>query len=684
MKLKRALAPLLTGALFAASAAQALEWQTLGAQAMGMGGTGVALAKGPLGAYWNPAGLAQPENPSGTATGIGAEALVAGSLLQGANSLNNLYTPCNNFAKSLNNGVFDFADLSVCNLTNINNALNEFGGPGNGVSLNIPAALFDLKVGNFTLFANSFNYLGLSPSVDTVDEAIPIPLPGSTAQPPNSILNNISGLTFNALSVEELGIGYAHELPSVAGLYLGGNLKALVGATAFDQIYAEQTTNGNFPTPDSGNYNVDKQLKPAVDLGFLWDVDKTFSQAPFNPRLGLTMRNINNPKFANPARSQGPVCANGVPFSAQPANCVLFAQPSQLAVGAQTRFGVALSPLHFINLTADVDLNKNPTLVNGYSSQMAGAGVELNIFHLTWLNIPLRAGIKRNIAMAGSPDIITGGFGLNFLHLTLDAAAEVTPSLQTISYQTNNNQTTNTASIPSEVGLSFQLGFQFGGGEELTKQQKAEIERFKQAEALAAIRPDWMETAKTDLSEDAAWANLKKAAAEELGLSVATEEKDNFTTAWTDVPSAEMAKPELAGISDRYRYGQVRLKFLQDKKAPFSAYVMIEGRARLLPEKRGVLAGPETAAEEKADNRIGGKQGIVLRDVIPFNVSQSRYERRVLAVLYDALTAKTPAAAATPKAAPAPAPAPAPAAQTPPVSPQTKVKDATSPTEGKK
>ena len=50
--------------MLVANISAATEWHVLGARSMAMGGSGVALAGGPVGAYWNPAGLGQIENPS--------------------------------------------------------------------------------------------------------------------------------------------------------------------------------------------------------------------------------------------------------------------------------------------------------------------------------------------------------------------------------------------------------------------------------------------------------------------------------------------------------------------------------------------------------------------------------------------------------------------------------------------
>src|SRR5438552_4176681 len=72
----------------------ATPWTVLWPRAMVMGGAYTAIAEGPVGAYWNPAVLGQPENPSGVQVPIGARAEFNGSVLQGANDLNQINKDC--------------------------------------------------------------------------------------------------------------------------------------------------------------------------------------------------------------------------------------------------------------------------------------------------------------------------------------------------------------------------------------------------------------------------------------------------------------------------------------------------------------------------------------------------------------------------------------------------------------
>jgi hypothetical protein len=84
-------------------------------------------------------------------------------------------------------------------------------------------------------------------------------------------------------------------------------------------------------------------------------------------------------------------------------------------------------------------------------------GTEVNVFDRAWLNIPLRAGVSKNIAMAGTKTAVSLGGGLNFLHVHLDASAMASPSSQSVQTQGKSTK------IPGELGAAVQLGLVFGG-----------------------------------------------------------------------------------------------------------------------------------------------------------------------------------------------------------------------------
>ncbi|MEK9144112.1 MAG: hypothetical protein AAB339_00715, partial [Elusimicrobiota bacterium] len=113
----------ITAALVTAGApAGATQWHDFGPRAMGMGGAGVAIAQGPEASYWNPAGLGQLYNTSGLAFPIGARGEFTGTVLQGANDLNQLAQDCD-------------ASRPNCTAAAVGQALTRFGNAGNGAML---------------------------------------------------------------------------------------------------------------------------------------------------------------------------------------------------------------------------------------------------------------------------------------------------------------------------------------------------------------------------------------------------------------------------------------------------------------------------------------------------------------------------------------------------------------------
>lgn len=402
---------------FLAASSSATEWHTYGARAVGMGGAGVAIAQGPVGHYWNPAGLGQAENPSGLSVPFGVHAEVSGPVFEGANDLNEIGKAC------------DAANLAVCNAENINAALGKVGAPDSGIRADAGLGVA-VKVKRLTIFVNNFAYVGGFGTADTVNAAAAATLNDT----------NNSRVTLRGLQVTEIGAGYGRELPWVPGLLVGGNLKLMAGRAGYEDyfVFREDSDNKIF---SKFNARARKSVQPGFDLGVLWDMNKTFP-VPMRPRVGLVARNVNNPKFKNPDHA------------------TLAGEPANFSLQGQTRLGLALSPLRFWTIALDADLAKNLTPLNGVASQMLSLGTEVNVFNRDWLNIPVRAGLSRNMAQKGSKTNFSLGTGLNFLHVAVDLSAMWSPATVQVQSQGGNKK------IPNSFTLGTQLSILFGGGKE--------------------------------------------------------------------------------------------------------------------------------------------------------------------------------------------------------------------------
>ena len=427
----------LCAVILAASAplsASAEEWNTMGPRAMGMGGAGVALAQGPLASYWNPGALGRPtENAYGFALPFSIHGALTGQAIAGANDLKNSQNNCP--------ALIAAGNTAACQ-AQVNTALGELSDPTNGLRVDGSAG-GNIKIGKIAVFLNGFIDAGVVPRIDNVHTSAANIAAGQ----------NTSALIIKGAEITELGAGYGHDLPWVPGLFVGGNLKLMRAKVGYASQQIISATGQN----DNGESKLVSDLKNGaassgnvgIDAGALWDANKAFENVWWAPRVGLTGRNLNNPSFTQ----AGTAAADGV--------------GGRYHVNPQARLGVAISPFHWWNLAADLDMTRNLTPVDGVASRQLGLGTEFNIFNRSWINIPLRFGFQRNVEAA--TNMYTLGAGINLLHLMIDFAGEASP--KRIDTQTQGSST----KIPQEFGASVSISVLFGGSEaKAAKKKKAE------------------------------------------------------------------------------------------------------------------------------------------------------------------------------------------------------------------
>ncbi|MCX5789034.1 MAG: conjugal transfer protein TraF [Elusimicrobia bacterium] len=405
-------------AVISAAPAGALEWTALGPRAMGMGGAGVAAVQGPLASYWNPAALGrETENAYGLQIPFGVHAALTGTVIEGAKNLKVL-----------------MKNYSASNLpaqASIDDALNKLNDPNDGLRIDAGAGA-DFKVGQVALFANGFFDMGAFPVVD-LNHKSQLDIVNGTNQ---------SKLIVKGARLLEFGAGWGHELPFVPGVFLGGNLKLMQAQVGYADYLVLQNNNDQSNILSTLKYGAKTSANFGVDLGALWDVQGTFEGAWWQPRVGLVGRNLNNPKFSQPNAAT----AAGV--------------TGRYALNPQVRLGGALSPLSWWHFVSDVDLTENRTTLDSVKSRQFGAGTEVDVFNRSWINIPLRFGVARNLANTNAGTMLTGGAGLNFLHFMLDASAQYSPKRIQTQSQGGNTK------LPRECAASLQLSLLFGGSSE--------------------------------------------------------------------------------------------------------------------------------------------------------------------------------------------------------------------------
>lgn len=433
----------LVAVLLAAVPVRALEWHTMGARAVGMGGAGVALAQGPIAAYWNPAALGRPStNAYGLQIPFGVHAALTGSVIEGAKNLKKVSDAC--------------ASGGTCTDADVRSALNKLNDPGNGLRVDAGFGA-DFKAGKVGVFLNGFSDIGAVPQVDTVR---------NTAA---TVSANTSKLVVKGANIVEIGAAYGHELPFAPGLYLGGAFKIMNAQVGYVDYAIRGNNNEQGDIVSKLKDGAAKSTNVGLDAGLLWDVEKSFDGAALKPRVGLVGRNLNNPKFNRPAAA----AAAGL--------------SGKFAVNPQVRLGASISPFGWWNLAADMDLTRNLTPVDRAASRQLSVGSEFNVFNRSWINIPLRIGLMRNTAETSAGNVITAGAGLNFLHVILDASVAVSNKRVVTESQGAEKK------IPRELAVGFQLGFLFGGSDE-TREPAAPAREWKAAPPPADDQPAPTET----------------------------------------------------------------------------------------------------------------------------------------------------------------------------------------------
>jgi len=237
-----------------------------------------------------------------------------------------------------------------------------------------------------------------------------------------SIETNKSAVVVTGIALAEIPIGYGHkfDLGSYGKAGFGAAFKIMQGTVFYAQKQLVSIDGSSDIFKDVRDNKADSTTF-GVDLGAQWRYEELQFTGPIN--VGLVVKNVNSPKFdIDKARA---------------------ATSSKLKVEPQARVGVAIDPLSWLSLAADMDLTKNKTVLPGLDSQNLGGGLEA---HFSW--IAVRAGVYKNIADSGSKPVLTGGLSLGPQWLRLD----VNGAVSTEKAQYDNSSYPREAKV--ELGLS--------------------------------------------------------------------------------------------------------------------------------------------------------------------------------------------------------------------------------------
>ena len=254
----------------------------------------------------------------------------------------------------------------------------------------------------------------------------------NTATAANLLENNTTSVLTRSLAYIEFPLSYGHpfDFGTYGTLGIGGPVKVIAG-----RVYQSQTFLMKSDSVDSSDItsemtkNYKDSVNASFDLGALWRYNKMLN-------VGIVAKNLTSPEFDAPDVKD----KNG---------SVIPGSGGKVKLEPQLRLGVAIDPVDWLTLAADLDLTENKTVLgaDGYKNRHLGGGFEWHSF--SWLK--LRGGMYTNLASGGIGPTATAGltFGTKWINLDIDGAY----GLETAEYDGDES--------PQEARVQLQLNFLF-------------------------------------------------------------------------------------------------------------------------------------------------------------------------------------------------------------------------------
>jgi F plasmid transfer operon protein TraF len=475
--------------LLAAGAASGAEFQPLGT--LGIGGAGVARTFDAYAPYWNPAGLAFPASGFSSRLGGSAGIRINATMAENVDrlgkldveqlqdlSINNpgdtatnlrLTSRAAEFVGVLNDlerkegtltvhggavlgfqyghfAVGGFSSMELTALPSTDTAAVSFGGVASvaelataiGAGTATPGSFFDASQraaiatafnGN-TGIANAFDSFytanrtatGLSP--EQLKDSL-VKMGTALASGQTSLENNRSTLEYRGLILVDIPVSYGYpiDLGSFGKLGIGASAKVIWGRAFIGESQIVNVKDSGDIVRNATDHYLDTTTF-GIDLGALWRYGDWLN-------VGVVAKNLNSPEFDSP-RVTLPIRGT---------------VQETIRVKPQVRAGIAVEPLSWLSLAADLDLTENETLLLGHKNRTLGGGIELHPF--TWLK--LRGGVYKNLAEGEIGIVPTFGLTLGspWVHFDLDGATAL------------ENGQFEGRSYPREARAQFNLNVQF-------------------------------------------------------------------------------------------------------------------------------------------------------------------------------------------------------------------------------
>lgn len=478
----------LLSACFAAVAG-AEEFVIVGPRAMGMGGAGVAVTRGGLSSYWNPAGLAPPHSPRVDSTwdiSIPFSAQYTAS----ENALGEI----DDLVELVEDIDFDqlAADLAAGNLLSseqvreilrLAEEIPDLEARGTGLLTSASLGL-SARLDSFSFSALGILYAGGVTNVDLAGLALGntglggvlAPTGGTPATPAGHQLASslvAQGLATPAqadeivFQAEQAGVNVANpqfqqllgEILEVTRDNLGGSLDNLFSANQSGvdvRGMLLQEYGVGYAHPFLSIFSVGLTAKllygttyfEPFELRAIGDLDDILEELTDGENreeslnfgldlgilvqpldwlaIGLVARNINQPEFD-------------------------FEGPGNYTVDPQLRGGIGAQPVEGLTLALDLDLLKNESdALPGFESQVIGGGIEYALLDVLFL----RLGASKNLADEKEEPVIHGGLGFRIPPVQIDLAAMVSTDFTEI----ETSRDGDADDLPERAGAAIMIG----------------------------------------------------------------------------------------------------------------------------------------------------------------------------------------------------------------------------------
>jgi len=416
--------------------AMGAEFQSIGLEALSMGGAGVASSRGSYAAYYNPALLAVSRDAVivTISSGVGIRER---NIAEHVDTLSNIEIDPT-FEDVVNLGFSNLDTLApgatATSTIPISPALREdlqtiqqelrSMSEGNGLAV-MPTASVGVQVKNYGFGVYGQSDIAASAIVDSqrLSVVVPVDVDNSTYyveyDPSSDTFTARDQAYYHSYSIdsameaqtttlEQLGVAYV-EIPlayghqfeaAFGGFSFGGAIKIMPGRT-YDFRRAIDTESADI-SEDLEDYE-ETSTTWGVDVGILFTPSRVK-----NLSLGLVLKNLNTPEFD-------------------------LKDGGSIDIAPQARLGIAYEMMDDrMTLALDADLTRNEVLIPDYDAQYLGGGVD---YHpVNWFS--LRGGLMKNIQESDEGTVLTAGLAMGAKWFQIDLAGQY--SLKTGEFDGND------------------------------------------------------------------------------------------------------------------------------------------------------------------------------------------------------------------------------------------------------